>query len=238
LKVFITGGTGFIGSHLMGRLIQLDCNITHLVRKADVVYHLAGVTTHGLSYDKYWGPHVGMVRELIETLNCDQKFVYVSTAYVDYPEGFYEQTKIEGEEVVRSSKVAYSIIRPGPVYGPRSLSLLKLCKWLTRLGRFFPIVGSGKNRICPVYIDDVIDFLIEAPLGEYYITGKPITMSEFISQVAEAVSVQKPFIHIPAVAYKKFFTIERVFNSDVKTKISLREGLERTVQWYRRRGYL
>lgn len=43
MKVFVTGGHGFIGSHLVQRLVELDHNVTLLTRESSDMWRLAAV---------------------------------------------------------------------------------------------------------------------------------------------------------------------------------------------------
>ncbi len=75
----------------------------------------------------------------------------------------YNITKAEAEIVAREIGVAhglaYSIIRPGMIYGPRSNT------WtgsLFRLARLRPtlFIGRGSGSAFPIYIDDVADMML------------------------------------------------------------------------------
>jgi nucleoside-diphosphate-sugar epimerase len=75
----------------------------------------------------------------------------------------YPITKKQAEEVVRQiadqQHVAYSIIRPAMIYGPRS------GLWT---GQFFrlakrnptPFIGDGSGNTHPIYVDDVVEMLL------------------------------------------------------------------------------
>jgi nucleoside-diphosphate-sugar epimerase len=73
----------------------------------------------------------------------------------------YAITKLEAEQIVRESGIAYTVIRPGMIYGAGSPN------WtgkLFRLGRIkpTPFIGDGHGSCFPVHVDDVIDHLIHA----------------------------------------------------------------------------
>ncbi len=75
----------------------------------------------------------------------------------------YNCTKSEGEAVVREvgsrHNLAYSIIRPGLIYGPRSNG------WTTTMFKIgkrnpTPFLGDGHGKTHPIYVDDVVDLMI------------------------------------------------------------------------------
>ncbi len=75
----------------------------------------------------------------------------------------YNRTKSEAETALRhlasEHNLAYSIIRPGMIYGPRSvgwtLTMFKLGR-----RRPTPFIGDGSGFSHPIYIDDVIDLTL------------------------------------------------------------------------------
>ncbi len=75
----------------------------------------------------------------------------------------YNLTKSRGEAVIREISaqhgLAYSIIRPGMIYGPRSngwtATMFKLGK-----RRPTPFLGDGHGKAHPIYVDDVVDLMI------------------------------------------------------------------------------
>lgn len=265
MKTFVTGGTGFLGGHLVRRLVESGHKVTVLAREtsnteklkplgvkltldtseaseSDVVYHVAGVLgRRGNTLHEYASAHVALPYRILQSLSEGQLFVYVSSAWVLKPTKPYEQTKVEGERIVRAftgdGRARGSIIRPGFIYGPGDMHHYPLFKAIARLGRFCPIMGSGKNLVCPTYVDDVVDFIYHAAEGEYTIAGSPVTMRGFMRAIAKAVGVSKPFFCLPAIFKADFFATERVFPCSVPTT-PLEEGLKNTVEWYKENGYL
>jgi len=129
MKVLVTGGTGFVGKHLIVRLIEnqhkVDCWIRHgcdtsfvskycdklytaitpeEIRQYDVIYHLAGVLGKaGTPYVEYTKPAIHMTRTLVQNMAEKQSFVYMSTQYVELRElTNYENAKLEGEKITET----------------------------------------------------------------------------------------------------------------------------------------
>jgi nucleoside-diphosphate-sugar epimerase len=72
----------------------------------------------------------------------------------------YGRSKLAAEQVVRASSLAWTILRPPLVYGPRDQEVLKVFR-LARLG-FAPVLGDGKQELSAVYAADLAEALIAA----------------------------------------------------------------------------
>lgn len=253
MNILVTGGTGFIGSHLTERLVNKGHNVVCLVRPSsnvqwighlplhfrydlaelerfDLIYHNAGVHPPA-SREEFYDVHVHMTERILDGMSLSTTLIYTSSAYAGEPTE-YGTSKLQGEKVLDNR---CRIVKPGTVYGPRDMQVLRLFKWIKRLGPFFPIQGNGQNLVCPVYIDDVIDVLVSNKSAT--IAGKPISMEGLICRMADAVGVPKPRFHSPALIKRDFFTKQRVFDSTL-SKMPLSEGLQKTVEWYRHNGFL
>lgn len=75
----------------------------------------------------------------------------------------YVNTKREAEEVVRDTAkkhgIAYSIIRPGQIYGPRSGLWTGQLFRLARLNPT-PFPGDGSGSIHAIFVDDVVEMMV------------------------------------------------------------------------------
>jgi dihydroflavonol-4-reductase len=81
-----------------------------------------------------------------------------------HPVTAYGRSKLAAEEVVRSSSLDWSIVRPPIVYGPRDREVLKIFR-LARLG-LAPVFGDGGQELSAVHALDLAEALIavvEAP---------------------------------------------------------------------------
>jgi dihydroflavonol-4-reductase len=65
----------------------------------------------------------------------------------------YGRSKLAGEEVLRRSGVAFTIVRPVSVYGPHDTAFLRLFR-ATRLG-FLPLLGDGYQELSLIHAADL-----------------------------------------------------------------------------------
>ncbi len=234
--ILVTGGTGFVGAHLLRRLRSDDIPVRIVVRNPDKsqplkdlgvhvvqgdiadkssleravvgverVVHLVGIIqeTGGATFS---GVHVEGTRNLLEASKKAgvRHFIYQS-AIGTRPGAAsrYHQTKWEAEELVRKSGMAFTILRPSLIYGPGDQFTIRLAEMI-RLSPVLPVIGTGKSRIQPISIDDVVAVIhkiatTDSFLNEIYEIGGPeqLTYEEVTAAIADAMGVRRPAMHMP-----------------------------------------
>lgn len=222
--------------------------------ECDIVYHIAGqMGKEGLSYNAYREPAVILTANILKDMSKGQKFVFMSSQNVTLNNvlldhlRYYRDTKTEGEGVVRQMakerEIEYRIIRPGTVYGEGDYHHLPLFKLIRMLGIFFPIVGSGNNKIGLTYVDDVTKVVVGAfdfKEETIPVAGKEVEMKNVFGAIARAFGVGRPLFHIPAIRIEPFrswlkvdfFASDWPFTSIVET-VSLEKGLGKCIGWYK-----
>jgi NADH dehydrogenase len=117
------------------------------------------------------------------------------------------RAKWGGEEAIRRSNLPATIIRPSWIYGPEDRALNRFVtfhRWLP----FVPVVGDGRQRLQPVFIDDVAEALAQAvapdgPTGTFEIGGPDVlAMNEVLRTMMRVRGRAKPLVHVPAIAPK------------------------------------
>jgi uncharacterized protein YbjT (DUF2867 family) len=234
--ILVTGGTGFVGSHLIKRMRQEGLPVRTIVRdpdkaetlkdlgvdvvKGDVsdiaslekaatgverVIHLVGIIQEAPGAT-FQGVHVDGTRNVINAakLSGVRHFFYQSALGTrPNAKSEYHQTKWAAEEIVRASGIPYTILRPSLIYGPGDQFTLRLSEMI-RLSPFLPVIGSGKSKIQPIFIDDVSMCILKAVtsdccFNEIYELGGPdqLTYEEVTVAIAEAMGVKRPTVHLP-----------------------------------------
>jgi len=85
----------------------------------------------------------------------------VSTSAPGHPVSSYGRSKLEGENAVRTaSRLAYTILRPSAVYGPRETAIKDLFAAASR--GVVPVLAGGRPRIQLVYVGDVVRAILGA----------------------------------------------------------------------------
>jgi uncharacterized protein YbjT (DUF2867 family) len=235
--ILVTGGTGFVGGHVVHELRGRDLPVRCLVRDArrastlaawgcelvqgdltdpaapgravdgaDAVVHLVAIR-QGREGD-FQRIMVDGTRSLLAAANDAGvgRFVHMSAL------GTSEQTKDlvpyyrakwETEALVRDSGIPYAVFRPSFVFG-RDGGILSTFVKLARLSPVTPITGSGRQRIQPIWADDVAAYFGEAVTrddvsGSIYELGGPdaVTWNEFWSRLKRTLRQRRPSVHVP-----------------------------------------
>ncbi|CAN5257236.1 NAD(P)H-binding protein [soil metagenome] len=115
----------------------------------------------------------------------------------------YFRAKWETEQLVGSSGIPYVIFRPSFVFGPDGGILPTFVK-LARLTPVTPIIGSGRQRIQPIWADDVAVYFAEAVerddvTGRAFELGGPeiVSWNEFWERVKRSRGIRRPSVHVP-----------------------------------------
>jgi NADH dehydrogenase len=150
--------------------------------------------------------HVEGTRNLLEAAKKAglRQFFYQSALGVRAgARSMYHKTKWEAEELVRASGLPYTILRPSLIYGPGDQFTIRLSDMI-RLSPVLPVIGSGKSKVQPVFINDVAACIRKAVtsdchLNEIYELGGPeqLTYEEVTREIAQALGVKRPAVHVP-----------------------------------------
>jgi uncharacterized protein YbjT (DUF2867 family) len=70
--------------------------------------------------------------------------------------GSYMKTRWEGEEIVRNSGIPYTILQPSILFGKGSEFFEAQARVMKLTWPFAVVIGNGKLRFQPIYVDDVV----------------------------------------------------------------------------------
>jgi len=190
MNLAITGGTGFIGTHLVdaalaagyrvnaltrrdqperegvdwiaGDLSSRDA-LEQLVRDADAIIHVAGTINapNAAGFEK--GNVEGTLSMLAAaTAGGVQRFVHVSSLAAREPKlSLYGASKCKAEELVMGSGLDWAIVRPPAVYGPGDKETLELF----RMARLGVMLMPPKGHISVIHVDDLARLLLALAAG-------------------------------------------------------------------------
>jgi uncharacterized protein YbjT (DUF2867 family) len=235
--ILVTGGTGFVGGHVVHELRARDIRVRCLVRDprtgaklaalgcelvrgdmtepaalrravegADTVVHLVAIR-QGRKRD-FQSIMVDGTRDLLAAAKgagADRFVLMSALGTSDQTKDLvpYYGAKWEMEEQVRASGVPYVIFRPSFVFG-RDGGILPTFAKLARYSPVTPITGSGRQRIQPIWADDVATYFADAATrddvaGKTYELGGPdvVTWNEFWARLKRARGQRRPSVHVP-----------------------------------------
>ncbi|HKX92825.1 MAG TPA: NAD(P)-dependent oxidoreductase [Sphingomicrobium sp.] len=185
MKLAVTGGTGFVGSHVIDAALAAGHDVhaltrreqpprdrvqwiagslddrsalERLVRDADAVIHVAGVINAPDAAGFERGNVTGTLAMLAAaTAGGVRRFVHVSSLAAREPRlSQYGASKAHSEELVESSGLDWAIVRPPAVYGPGDRETLELFK-MARRGL---VLLPPKGRVSLIHVGDLARLLL------------------------------------------------------------------------------
>jgi uncharacterized protein YbjT (DUF2867 family) len=196
--IFITGGTGFVGRHLIARLFSLGEQARILARgSADIpgaelvqgdltdpssfagylkgcraVIHLVGIIRES-GRNTFRRIHVLGTQNVVEA--CKEagvtRLLHMS-ALGARPDAAsrYHRSKWKAEEIVRGSGLEATIFRPSVIFGAGNAFIPQIRDLLRR--PVTPVIGNGMSLSQPIWVEDVVSCLVDA-------LEKPETIGRF-----------------------------------------------------------
>ena len=169
---------------------------------------------------------------------------------IERPISPYAATKRAAELHVRVAHHLHGLgaacLRFFTVYGPRQRPEMAISRFLRDVdaGRPIPVFGDGSSRRDYTYIDDIVDGVeaaLAASFGFEIVNlgdARPVTLSELIEKIEtttgrRAVREDRP--EQPGDVPVTFASLEKARNLlDFRPRVTLEEGLRRTLEWQRR----
>ncbi len=168
-----------------------------------------------------------------------QHFVHVSALGAgNNPEFSYLQSKWQGERAVIESGLTYTIIRPAIIFGEGDEFLNALAA-LVRLFPLVPVISTGRNRLQPIWVDDVAQ-CIALSLSRHDLQrhtlelGGPeqLSYNEIVTIISRVMGKRRMRLHIPTwlmrinVAIMDLFMSRPPINSEMLKMLRVRNVAE------------
>jgi len=254
MKIGVTGGTGFVGSHLIDVALDAGHTVKALTRRdqperegvewiagdlqdrsaleqlvdgMDAVIHVAGVIS-GQSAAAFELGNVGGTLSMLAAATAGgvHRFVHVSSLAAREPKlSMYGASKARAEELVRSSGLEWSIVRPPAVYGPGDKETLELFR-MAKLGL---MLMPPHGHVSLIHVDDLARLLLglasySAPSGIVIEAddGKPLgwTHRQFARELGRAVGTRPAIVSAPDLFLKLAARADQLFRGP-KAKLTV-----------------
>jgi uncharacterized protein YbjT (DUF2867 family) len=260
VKVLVTGGTGFVGPHVVRAIQDAGHDVRALVRKGsvpgteaaqgdmtdaeslrravqgvDAVVHLVAIRQG--REEQFQRIMVDGTRDLLAAARDAGagRFVHMSalgTTEESKDLVPYYRAKWLQEGLVRESGLEHVIFRPSFVFG-KDGGIIPTFRTLAKVAPVTPIVGSGKQRIQPIWLDDVAAYFARAldrpeATNRTFELGGPdvVSWDEFWARLKRALGVRRPSVHVPMALMRANALVTERLPGDIPLTRDLLKMLE------------
>jgi NADH dehydrogenase len=235
--ILLTGGTGFVGGHVVRALREADRPVRCLVRNRGKAVELEALGCELVEGDMTDTATLRRAVDGVETVvhlvamrqGSDEQFERIMTQGTRDLIGAAKETgvarfvlmsalgvseeskdlvpyygaKWEMEQDVQSAGIPYVIFRPSFVF-ERDGGILPTFSKLARLTPVTPIIGSGEQRIQPIWAGDAAAYFeraidLDTATNRTFELGGPdvVSWNEFWERLKRVRGIRRPSVHVP-----------------------------------------
>ncbi len=213
---------------LVGNLLDME-SLKKAVAGCDTVYHLAAMVDYLAPKELMRKVNVQGTKNIVQASaeSGVKKFIYLSSTAVYgkkhpnpaneetpcRPSNYYGLTKAAAEKAVLSHGGV--VIRSADVFGKGFEEGYHAVFSMLQKGKMH-LIGSGKNRIQYIHIDDLVDALLaakNAKSGIYLVAGKEVrTQEELLEICCKYLKCKPPHKHVPIWLIKMLMRLSMIAN--------------------------
>ncbi|MEA2828874.1 MAG: hypothetical protein QOG43_3313 [Actinomycetota bacterium] len=227
MRVHVTGGSGFLGSHVVTLLVAAGHEVTALARSGAAAQKvtaagaeaIAGDLDDPASIDEAFAASGAKVLVNLASLGFGHapaivaaaeeagmgRAVFVSTTAVATTlDSRSKAVRLAAEATVRASGLDWTILRPTMIYGSTGDRNMGRLLRLVRRAPVVPVPGGGRRLQQPVHVDDLAAAVVAAitapsAVGQVYdIAGpEPLTLRDVVLQAGDAVGRRPRLVDVP-----------------------------------------
>ena len=156
---------------------------------------------HGeLTFDKAVENSKTLIRAAVDAGVKRIVHVSITNPSEDAPTPYFRGKAVVEKEIAASG-MSYAILRPAVLFGDDGI-LINNIAWMLRRFPVLPIMGDGKYRIQPIYVEDLASLAVEQAGKDENITIDAIgpevfTYEDMVSMIARELGIRARFIHVP-----------------------------------------
>lgn len=183
--------------------VRDDASVAAAMMGASAVVNCVGTFDKGgkNSFEAIQAEAAGRIARIAATRGVTQ-LVHISAIGADArAESRYQQTKAEGEALVRAAFADAVILRPSVIFGPGD-GFFNRFAGQSRLGPVLPIIG-GETRFQPVFVEDVAQAAVKGVLGQaapgiYELGGPDVdTFRGLMGRMLDVVGRRRLVVNLP-----------------------------------------
>jgi uncharacterized protein YbjT (DUF2867 family) len=255
--VHVTGGSGFLGVHVVPRLVAAGFEVTALARSAAAAAvvtaggaeAMAGDLDDPASLDAAFLAsgaealvnlaslgfgHAPAIVAAAEEAGMKRAVFVSTTAVATTLDSRSKSVRLAAEETVRASGLEWTILRPTMIYGSaRDRNMARLLRLVGRVP-VVPLPGGGRRLQQPVHVDDLAAAVVaalttRAAVGQVYdVAGpEPLTLRQVVLDAGEALGRRPRTVTVPLAP---LIGLARIYERTTSTPRLKAEQLQRLAE--------
>jgi nucleoside-diphosphate-sugar epimerase len=228
MKLFVTGATGFTGSHVVPLLLKNGYEVRCLYRQGsdrsgplraqpEIEWVLGDLSdsqalsasmrgTNALVNIASLGfGHADSIVRAAQEAGIQRAILVSTTAIFTQLNAKSKKVRLAAENAIETSGLKYTILRPTMIYGsPRDRNMWRLTRFI-RYSPIVPVFGEGNYLQQPIYVGDIAQAIVsclcnDRTIGKSYnIAGKyPLTYNQVIDTIAGEMKKRVWKVHVPS----------------------------------------